>query len=197
VNVHAPCLTANSPAGATISIGGGRITRENAAPAERRRGAVDEFAILARVRTTVSSKENPMRPLPLLAVVLTAAALAAPWPAHAKRGDRSFGGGAVEPAHPTGFSTAEKQVIRDYFAVPENRRAVGETGKPLPPGIQKKVARAGLPPGIAKHYLPADLEARLPPHPGAERLILGADVLLVELGTGLVFDILHDALSAP
>jgi Nickel/cobalt transporter regulator len=67
--------------------------------------------------------------------------------------------------------------------------------QPLPPGIAKKVARGGaLPPGIAKRYLPNDLIVQLPPRPGYEWVVVGTDVLLVAAATGLIVDILIDAL---
>jgi len=139
-----------------------------------------------------------MRPLPLLLALLLAAAPAAARNADSGR-DRDRSGG--EPAiggHPrsTAFAAAEKQRIREYFAVPEHRQSLGETGKALPPGLQKKLARGRLPPGIEKRYLPAELETALPPHPGVERVVLGEDVLLVETESGFVLDILHGALGA-
>jgi hypothetical protein len=89
------------------------------------------------------------------------------------------------------FTATERQTIRNYFAAGNAERA-----KPLPPGIAKKVARGGtLPPGIAKRYLPADLDTRLPPcASGTERLILGNDVLLVEISTGAIIDMIKQAL---
>ena len=68
--------------------------------------------------------------------------------------------------------------------------------KGLPPGIQKKLERGGtLPPGIAKRYLPDDLISQLPPPPaGYERTIIGTDVLLVEIDTGKIADIITDAI---
>jgi hypothetical protein len=67
--------------------------------------------------------------------------------------------------------------------------------KPLPPGIAKKLARGGsLPPGIAKRYFPNNLLAQLPPRPGQDWLVVGTDILLISAATGLILDILHDAL---
>ena len=52
-----------------------------------------------------------------------------------------------------------------------------------------------LPPGIAKRYLPDDLEHELPPAPhGYERRIVENDVVLVEVDTGRIADILTDVL---
>ena len=68
-------------------------------------------------------------------------------------------------------------------------------GKPLPPGIAKKVARGGaLPPGIAKKTLPNGLLSRLPARPGQEWRVVGTDVLIVEIATGIIVDVLKDAL---
>jgi len=67
--------------------------------------------------------------------------------------------------------------------------------KPLPPGIARKVARGGeLPPGIAKRYLPNDLLVQLPPRPGYEWVVVGTDVLLIAVATGLIVDLLDDVL---
>ena len=91
------------------------------------------------------------------------------------------------------FSASERTMIQSYFAGGGAGRG---SAKPLPPGIAKKVARGGtLPPGIAKRYLPQDLEARLPPPPlGLERVIVGTDVLLVEISTGAILDMISRAL---
>lgn len=88
------------------------------------------------------------------------------------------------------FSEIEKRLIRDYY-----RQHPAGNVKPLPPGIQRKIARGGtMPPGIAKRYLPGELEGRLPVRAGYERRIVGRDVLLVEQATGLILDILEGAL---
>lgn len=87
------------------------------------------------------------------------------------------------------FEVEEAQLIRDYFS--EHREEV----KPLPPGIAKNLARGKpLPPGIAKRYLPGDLSARLPLRSGYEHLIVGDDVLLISVATGIIVDILSDVL---
>lgn len=87
------------------------------------------------------------------------------------------------------FESNESRMIRDYFGAHPVR------SKPLPPGIAKNLARGKpLPPGIAKRYLPDGLVAGLPPRPGYERLLVGNDVVLVSVATGLVVDILAGAL---
>lgn len=52
-----------------------------------------------------------------------------------------------------------------------------------------------LPPGIAKRFLPNDLLNRLPVYPGYEYLAVGKDVVLVNSTTGIVSDILANALK--
>lgn len=77
------------------------------------------------------------------------------------------------------------------------RRIMGETGvprdgyKPLPPGIRKNLARGKpLPPGIAKRYPPQAMIGRLPRHQGYEWVVAGADLVLVQIATRVVADIL-------
>ena len=67
------------------------------------------------------------------------------------------------------------------------------TGK-LPPGIAKNLQRGKpLPPGIAKQVLPSGLIAQLPPPPkGFERIEVAGKVLLVEIATQVIHDVLED-----
>lgn len=69
--------------------------------------------------------------------------------------------------------------------------------KSLPPGLQRQLERNGrLPPGLAKRDLPADLQTQLPPAKnGTERVIAGADVVLIHEATGVVLDILRDVVT--
>ena len=101
------------------------------------------------------------------------------------------------------FLELERQMIKKYFGEHTYHAHDYESGhdsgkkpkkKGLPPGIKKKLERGGtLPPGIAKQYLPDDLSRQLPPpHQGYERVIYGHDVLLVEIDTGKVADIVAD-----
>ena len=66
----------------------------------------------------------------------------------------------------------------------------------MPPGIAKNLARGKpLPPGIAKRGLPSELIVQLPPVPdGYERVIVAGKILLVEIATQVVHDILVDVL---
>ena len=65
--------------------------------------------------------------------------------------------------------------------------------KPLPPGIPKNLARGKpLPPGIAKKAAPSGMIPRLPKHPGYEWQMAGTDLVLVQIGTSIVSDVLKD-----
>ena len=97
------------------------------------------------------------------------------------------------------FSKDEIAIINDYYA-----RHPVDTGSPqqnkaknkgLPPGIAKNLARGKpLPPGIAKKQLPTDLVRMLPPvYPGYERVVLDGRVLLVDIATQMIHDVLLEA----
>jgi len=93
------------------------------------------------------------------------------------------------------FSTKEVSVIHDYYRSSNADKKGGKKGaKPLPPGIAKNLARGQpLPPGIAKQRLPQSLVVQLPPvADGYERVIVAGKILLVEIATQVVHDILTD-----
>lgn len=96
------------------------------------------------------------------------------------------------------FSAAERRIISDYFGQgvsAQGKHKGGQGQKGLPPGIAKNLARGKpMPPGIAKRYLPNDLVGRLPPvRSGFERVIVGSDLLLVEIATNVIYDVIKDA----
>ncbi len=65
----------------------------------------------------------------------------------------------------------------------------------LPPGIRRRLARGkALPPGIAKRAVPADLRSRVQLPTGYEIVEVGLNVVLVEIATSIVRDILTDVL---
>ncbi len=68
----------------------------------------------------------------------------------------------------------------------------GLTGyQALPPGIAKNLGRGKpLPPGIAKRMVPQNMLFKLPDHPGYEWRIAGQDLILVQIGTSIVADVL-------
>lgn len=68
------------------------------------------------------------------------------------------------------------------------------SAEPLPPGIERNLARGKpLPPGIAKRF-DGRIANELPRYPGYEWQRVGADVVLIDAATRVVVDILVDAL---
>lgn len=98
------------------------------------------------------------------------------------------------------FSKDEIAIIHNYYAQPHGDVGKGQqkkqSSKPLPPGIARNLVRGKpLPPGIAKQRLPNDLIQRLPPvGVGYERVIVDGRLLLVEVATQVIADVLIDAL---
>ncbi len=93
------------------------------------------------------------------------------------------------------FTDSEASIIRAYYrdhVEPHHRKK--KPNKGLPPGIAKNLQRGKrLPPGIAKQALPPGLIDRLPPPPnGFERIVLSGKVLLVEIATQAIHDVLDD-----
>lgn len=112
------------------------------------------------------------------------------------------------------FTELERRMICDYFksihcgadgrneSMDENIKRKTALPPPglakrdaLPPGLEKQVQRNGaLPPGLQKRGLPEDLAGRLPRRGDAyERVIVGDDVVLILIATGIVLDILEGA----
>ena len=93
------------------------------------------------------------------------------------------------------FTDNEVSVIRNYYREHGVTHPRGRKGrKSLPPGIAKNL-RAGksLPPGIAKQVLPGALIDLLPPAPrGFERIEVAGKILLVEIATRIIHDVLED-----
>lgn len=95
-----------------------------------------------------------------------------------------------------GFSGGEVDMIRAWYREHEHEGDHKKGRKALPPGIAKNLQRGkALPPGIAKQVLPAGLIGRLPPvREGYERLIVDGKVLLVEVATQIIHDVLADVI---
>lgn len=95
------------------------------------------------------------------------------------------------------FTKGEVSIIADWYLGHGGPAAHGngrKKSKGLPPGIAKNLARGKpLPPGIAKQYLPQGLLDLLPrpPH-GFERIIVDGILMLVEIKTHMIHDILED-----
>ena len=134
-----------------------------------------------------------MRRFPMIAVMAIAIG-AGGWAI----ASRTAGAASVEVS----FSLAEKQIIAGFFTDSgggtgqgkgkgKKNKGVGNQG--MPPGLAMK--GGPLPPGIAKRQLPSNLVAQLPPPPqGYERVIVDNDVLLVNIATQVIHDVLTDIL---
>ncbi len=98
------------------------------------------------------------------------------------------------------FSAGEITIIQDWYRDYGNLTAAHGKGekksKGLPPGIAKNLARGKtLPPGIAKQNLPENLRSALPTPPaGYERIIVDGKVLLVDIATQVIHDMLEDVI---
>ncbi len=97
------------------------------------------------------------------------------------------------------FTDLEVSAIRAYFRANDGSKqgkshGKGKGHKSLPPGIAKNLQRGKpLPPGIAKQHLPGGLVQVLPAVPrGYERIMVDGKVLLVEVATQIVHDVLED-----
>lgn len=129
----------------------------------------------------------------LMTLCLAAGLLAiAPDTAHAQgNGKAKKGDGPSVTVSGSIVLTSDMRVeIRDYY----DRHPVGDV-EALPPGIRMRLARGKpLPPGIAKKTVPGDLRSRLRLPDGYQVIEVGLDVLLVEVATAVVHDILTDAI---
>lgn len=144
----------------------------------------------------------------LFALVL---ALVAAGPVCADAGD--VADAAVHEAMEAAFTELERQLIGEYYAprpaadAPDKKTDKKKKSKDLPPGLAKRdelppglqmlLEKNGtLPPGLAKRDLPSDLELRLPPPPrGYRRVIVGNDIVLVEIKTDRIADIIYDIVT--
>ena len=95
------------------------------------------------------------------------------------------------------FTDDEIEIISGYYKRDDalsHHAKRGKGRKGLPPGIAKNLERGkSLPPGIAKQQLPGDLVAALPPVPeGFERVIVDGRIVLVEIATQAIRDVLTD-----
>jgi len=93
------------------------------------------------------------------------------------------------------FTDGEVSIIRAYYreqGAPQHGKRKKAGG--LPPGIARNLKRGKpLPRGIAKQALPIGLVDLLPPPPrGYERVVLSGKILLVEVATQVIHDVLED-----
>jgi hypothetical protein len=97
---------------------------------------------------------------------------------------------AIEISAGVALSVGQRESIRTYYAA--HPRTDLEA---LPPGIRKKLSRGKpLPPGIAKKAAPSELGSMIAVPAGYQVVEVGLDVLLVEVATGIIHDILMDVI---
>ena len=101
------------------------------------------------------------------------------------------------------FSDLEKRIIREVLegtgAVDADKEVDKDSDDDKGKGNKAakgpgKGQKSGLPPGLDRRALPADLEDRLPDRTDTERVIVGSDVVLIEKGTDLVLDVIRDVI---
>ncbi len=98
------------------------------------------------------------------------------------------------------FSVHDQEIIRSYYRDQYSNLPPGlaKRGGNLPPGLQKHLERDGtLPPGLQKRVqpFPPELEARLPRLPDSyRRVVLGADIIILDRRTQRIMDIVRDIL---
>lgn len=101
---------------------------------------------------------------------------------------------AAEAGVSVTFSEAEVRIITAWYDDHGSQKRGKAKRGALPPGIAKNLARGkSLPPGIAKQYLPQELQRTLPAAPaGYDRIIVDGKILLVEVATQVIHDVLMD-----
>lgn len=130
-----------------------------------------------------------------LAILLTVAALAGltgcetpPYHGDVQVRDRGYDVRVV-------FSDSDRRIIRDHYREDYRRLPPGlaKKGK-IPPGHAFKLRRnQSVPPNINWDRLPSDVERRLSRLPdGFVRVIIGADVGILNTRTRVVVDLLED-----
>jgi len=95
------------------------------------------------------------------------------------------------------FTDDEIEIIHGYYRKHDTpSKKAHKKHKGLPPGIAKNLKRGKpLPPGIAKRFLPEDLLVELPAAPdGYERIVVDEKIMLIEIATQVVQDVLADYL---
>ena len=121
-------------------------------------------------------------------------------PAHAGNPGNKGGGGSSSTSDGGAAAAAAGAVLAGILLSDSERATITryfqthpQPAKPLPPGIAKNLARGKpLPPGIAKQVAPNDLLRQVSIPRGYSLETVGTDVVLIEIGTRIVADILKD-----
>ena len=111
-------------------------------------------------------------------------------PRQSERGGNDDGGVTVEFTAELSFSIGDREQIEVYYT--SNPTPGLEA---LPPGQRKNLGRGKpMPPGIAKRFVPDALRFSLSVPPKYDVIMVGWDVLLVEVATGIIHDVLMDVI---
>lgn len=156
------------------------------------------------------------RQAPLLSLAVALALSVAPFGAMAEKGgnhhkdkgnrvheSRGDGGNREDRGNSMSvefhFGDGDRRAVQEYYQNPAR-------GQKCPPGLAKK-GNGCMPPGQAKkwargrplpgyvviHDLPDDLRYRLPPPPSGHRYVqVGADILMIAIGSSMVVDAIED-----
>jgi hypothetical protein len=97
------------------------------------------------------------------------------------------------------ITAAEKALIGGYI---QDARSSGSlppglaNREALPPGLARQIERNGtLPKGLTKRGLPPELTGQLPPRPSSQEYrVIGADIVLVDIATHVILDVLKGVL---
>jgi hypothetical protein len=129
------------------------------------------------------------RRVPVRAALVGCLALAI-WSVPVEAQRRGGGGGERGPGAEVTLPADVRLRIQSFY---EERGATG--AQALPPGIRRNLERGkSLPPGIAKRSPPPALSASLELGDGFELVEVGLDVLLVEVATNIIHDVLENVI---
>ena len=106
---------------------------------------------------------------------------------------------ALNPPEYASFGPEQETFIRKWFSMHSNYSnlppGLARRGN-LPPGLERQLQRNGtLPPGLQKRVqpLPLGLEQQLPPiMVGMRRVALSGNVILLEVATGRIVDLIRN-----
>ena len=105
------------------------------------------------------------------------------------------GSGGQQGGQDSNWSGGPQVDIGDIRIVLDDNREYWGPAQALPPGIQKNLARGKpLPPGIAKK-LDGRLVSRLPHYDGYDWVRAGTDLILVAVATGIIYEVLQDVMD--
>lgn len=114
------------------------------------------------------------------------------------KGQKKHQGNGERSSHSESYG-GSKVLVSAGISVSSARQIAIDSGinfreyQSLPPGIRKNLARGKpLPPGIAKKVAPPGMIGQLPSYPGYEWQVAGTDLILVQVATAIIADVLSD-----